>query len=81
MNWFDKNDSTLPVISAKSHINSSHGNQATPTYLIFELGMAMEHLETAFAAEMLIERLPAFQVEAHLYNEPCPCDARLALFA
>ncbi len=64
MNWFDKNDNTPPVISAKSHISSSHGNKETPkvppTCLIFEMGMAMAHLETAFAARTLMERLPCF---------------------
>ncbi len=70
MNWFDKNDNTPPVISAKSHISSSHGNKETPkvppTCLIFEMGMAMAHLETAFAARTLMERLPCF-----LENQKC----------
>jgi purine-nucleoside phosphorylase len=64
MNWFYVNDNTLPIISAKKHVNSSHGNcnieKLPDTCVIFEIGMALHHIESTYKTKTLIEKLPCF---------------------
>ncbi len=64
MNWFYSKDMTSPIISANVHINSGHGNsgvQRLPhTCVIFEIGMAMRHIEATFNTKTIIEKLPCF---------------------
>ena len=64
MNWTLPNDNTAPVITAEKHIHNRYGNthfDALPkTCVIFEIGMAMDFLESNFQTITLFEKLPCF---------------------
>lgn len=69
MDWFLKNDHTPPVITAQGLQNSAHGERVEArlpeTCVLFEIGMAMGHLEKAFETEVLLKRLPCLLYEPH----------------
>lgn len=64
MRWAFEEDHTTPIITAKGHVQSAHGDkkaQALPhTCVIFEIGSAMRILEEEYDTIKLIERLPCF---------------------
>ena len=59
MNWTLPKDNTAPVITAEKHIHNRYGNthfDALPkTCVIFEIGMAMDFLESNFQIRLLFE--------------------------
>ena len=70
MDWIIKNDQSPTIISAKKHINSSHGlkveNDMRDTAIVFELGYAMPLIQEKYKVVEVIERLPCF-----LHREKC----------
>ncbi|MDE6844936.1 MAG: nucleoside phosphorylase [Lachnospiraceae bacterium] len=64
MKWTLANDNTAPIITAEKHINSRHGNKdicSLPhTCVIFEIGIALDFIESNFQTVTLIEKLPCF---------------------
>lgn len=70
MEWHILGDNTLPVITAKKHINSSHGNKSAnelaETCVVFEIGIAMNFIEENYNTITLSEELPCF-----LYSPKC----------
>lgn len=62
-NWYQPEDNTSPVITAREHVRSAHGGAAEPlpeTCVMFEIGMAMRHLKKHQKTRVLSERLPCF---------------------
>lgn len=70
MKWFIEGDTTPAVITAQRHIGSRHGDAAAPTLpgncVLFELGMAMRHIQAEFPTKTLTDNLPGF-----INNSPC----------
>lgn len=64
MKWFIEDDHTPPVITPEGMLQSEHGGNTTvclpETCVLFEIGMAMRHLDDRFDTETLVEELPGF---------------------
>lgn len=64
MSWMLPEDRTPPVISAESHVRSSHGHAKTvrlpATCVIFEIGMALNWIKSHFETTLLYDHLPCF---------------------
>lgn len=62
-NWYQPEDNTSPVITAREHVRSIHGGASKllpETCVIFEIGMAMRYLQKHFSTRVLAKRLPCF---------------------
>lgn len=62
-NWYQPEDHTAPIITAREHVRSAHGGADAPlpeTCVLFEMGMAMRHLKKRYKTRVLSERLPCF---------------------
>lgn len=64
MGWKLADDTTEPVITAKKHIASAHGNpdacKLPQTCVIFELGMAISFVESQYSTYTISEHIPGF---------------------
>ena len=64
MNWFSKFDTSSPIITATSHIASSHCNykkEKLPKYCcVFHFGSALNYLENNYETSTIIEKTPNF---------------------
>lgn len=64
MNWKLPDDNTEPVITARKHIASSHGNSEgislPETCVIFEMSMAIPYIEKNFSVYTITEHIPGF---------------------
>lgn len=62
MKWYDQNDKTAPIITAQGLLHSAHGAytdvRLPETCVLFEIGMAMNHVERTFDTHVLIDKLP-----------------------
>lgn len=70
--WLNDSDKTKPIITATEHIHSSHGNYTGTTLpqtcVLFEIGVAISHIESNYNTHTLIEKMPCF-----LENPKCIC--------
>jgi|SRR5690554_1759506 len=69
--WFNPNDDSKTIISARKHIKSSHGYKnyhikLGDITLLFETGVAVPYIEENYDTTILIDKLPGF-----LYNPKC----------
>lgn len=83
MNWMLPEDRTPPVISAESHIRSSHGRakivRLPETCVIFEIGMALNWIESHFETTLLYDHLPCFLEDSRcisIQGHPGTCFTR-----
>ena len=64
MKWSVANDTTAAVITAEKHIGSGHGAKnfcvLPDTCVLFEMGMAIGHIETYYQTTTLSDHLPCF---------------------
>ena len=64
MNWFNRFDKTLPIITAKNHATSSHGKSTVDkiprTCCIFHFGSAMDYITKNYDITTILDRTPNF---------------------
>lgn len=64
MRWRIEGDGTRPVITAEEHVRSAHASggeiRLPETCVLFEMGMAISHLEKTMRTRTIAQELPCF---------------------
>lgn len=69
--WFDKNDKTRPVITAKEQVESSHGkrdNFVLPKTAVLLYMSGLEFINERYEVELVTERFPRFLDACPVYK-------------